>query len=140
MTTAAGEIATSSSENAWWMKAFAGICVLTLLVSIGRDLFYAPTREVEVWFGLEVTGMAAYLSAPLHWTIFAVGAWGFWRHRSWALPAGAAYLYYAALCHLVWSEASINGRGWPIGLLQAAALCALALALLRLQRYGRERL
>jgi hypothetical protein len=35
---------------------------------------------------------------------------------------GAAYVLYAAVSHLVWSEVSPNGRGWPIGLAQAVAL------------------
>ena len=121
-------------ETPGWMKALAALCALTVVVAVARDLFYEPTREIEVWFGFELTGIAAYLTAPIHWAIFAAGAYGFWYRRRWVLPAAAAYELYAAFCHLVWSEVSVNGRGWQIGLLQAIALSAVALALLRAHR------
>ena len=47
------------------------------------------------------------------------------------MPWAAGYLFYAALSHLVWSEASPHGRGWPIGLLQALGLSAVGVLLLR---------
>jgi hypothetical protein len=54
------------------------------------------------------------------------------------VPWAAAYLFYVALSHLVWSEASAAGRGWRIGALQAGALSALALLLLRAWRSARH--
>jgi hypothetical protein len=41
---------------------------------------------------------------------------------------------YVALSHLIWSEASPHGRGWPAGLAQAAAISLVAVLLLRLRR------
>jgi hypothetical protein len=113
------------------MTTGAVVCLVALVINVTRDLFFVEMRAVEVWLGFEVRGPLALLSAPLHWAIFGAGAWAFWTQRPWAVGAAAAYLFYAALSHLIWSEASPNGRGWPIGLLQAAAISTVALALLR---------
>ena len=116
------------------MTALALFCLLTIAVIAPRDLFLAKTRDVEVWLGFEVRGIWALLTAPLHWAIFAVGAWGFWRQRPWIVPAAAGYAFYVALSHLVWSEASPNGRGWRVGLVQAALLSIPGVLLWRAHR------
>lgn len=95
-------------------------CAATVVFLAARDLLVPEVGDVEVWLGFELHGRAALLTAPLHWAVFAVGAWGFWRTAPWIWPAAAAYLFYVALSHLIWSEASPHGRGWPSGLLQAA--------------------
>jgi hypothetical protein len=116
------------------MTALALFCVATVLFLVPRDLFFAETREVEVWLGFEIRGTAALLTAPLHWAIFALGAWGFWHCRPWVVPWAAAYVFYVALSHVIWSEASPNGNGWPIGLLQALAISIPGALLLRVRR------
>jgi hypothetical protein len=116
------------------MTALAVFCAATVLFLVPRDLFFSETRDAEVWLGFEVRGAAALLTAPLHWAIFALGAWGFWRSRPWILPGAAAYAFYVALSHLIWSEASPNGNGWPSGLLQALALSVPGILLLRAHR------
>ena len=113
------------------MTGLAVFCLLSVAFLVPRDLFFAETREVEVWFGFEVRGGAALLTAPIHWSIFLVGAWGFWHRRPWILPAAAGYAFYVAFSHLVWSELSPNGRGWPTGLAQALALSVPGILLLR---------
>ena len=120
-----------------WMTALALLCALTLVVSIVRDLFIPSTRWMEVWFGFEVTGWPALLTAPIHWAIFATGAYGFWNQRPWAAPCAAGYLFYAAFAHLVWSEASPHGRGIAIGLVQAIAISSIGLLILRQHRRTR---
>jgi len=115
----------------WWMTGLAAICLLALLINIPRDLFFPETRDVEVWLGLEVHGWLARLTAPVHWAIFAAGAWGFWRQRPWVVPAAAGYVFYVALSHLFWSELSPNGRGWLIGLAQAGAISLFGFLLFR---------
>ncbi len=102
----------------WWMTGLSVFCIATVAVLVPRDLFFAETRDVEVWLGLEVRGIAALLTAPLHWAIFAVGAWGFWNRRTWILTWAAGYIFYVALSHIIGSEVSLNGRGWPSGLVQ----------------------
>jgi hypothetical protein len=116
------------------MTALAGFCLLSALFLAYRDLTEPAVRDVEVWLGFEVRGRAALLSAPIHWAIFAAGAWAFWTQRPWILPAAAAYAFYVAVSHVIWSEASPNGRGLPIGLLQGALFSIPALGFLRLQR------
>ena len=113
---------TRSQQRPGWATLGGAFCVTALLWTVPRDLFLPEIRDVEVWFGFELRGTAALATAPLHWLIFAVGAWAFWTRQPWILPAAAAYVFYVALSHLVWSEASPNGRGWPVGLLQAIAI------------------
>jgi hypothetical protein len=116
------------------MRALALFCAFTVLFLVPRDLFFPETRDVEVWFGFELRGRAALYTAPLHWLVFALGAWGFWTRRPWILPAAAGYVFYVALSHLVWSEASPHGNGWPLGLAQALALSVPGVLLLRAHR------
>jgi hypothetical protein len=116
------------------MTALAGFCALTILFLVPRDLFFPETRDVEVWLGFELRGHAARLTAPLHWAIFAVFAWGFWRARPWIPSAAAGYVFYVALSHLIWSEASPHGHGWRMGLLQAGLISIPGLLLLRAGR------
>jgi len=111
--------------------ALAAFCAATVVFLAARDLLVPEVRDVEVWLGFELHGRAARLSAPLHWAIFAFGAWAFWRAKPWAFTAAAAYTFYVAASHLVWSEASPHGRGWPMGLLQAAAFALIGFWLLR---------
>lgn len=122
----------------WWMTGLALFCLATVAFLVSRDLFYPDAREVEVWLGFEVRGTAALLTAPLHWAIFGIGAWAFWRQRPWILPVAAAYAFYVALSHVVWSEASPNGRGWPAGLAQAVAFSIPGVLLLRAHRRTRR--
>jgi hypothetical protein len=113
------------------MRGLAAFCALTVLFLVPRDLFVPEVRDVEVWLGFEVHGLAARLTAPLHWALFAVGAWAFWTSRPWIVPCAAVYVFYVALSHLVWSEASPNGNGWPVGLAQALAISIPGVLLLR---------
>jgi len=110
-----------------WMTGMAALCALGTGWLIFRDLTLPEVRNVEVWLGFELHGRAALLTAPLHWAILATGAWAYFTQRRWIALATALYLHYVALSHLIWSEASDNGRGWPTGLLQAAAFSALAI-------------
>src|SRR5262245_42527348 len=117
-----------------WMTVLAVFCALTVPFLIYRDLFVPGPRDVEVWGGFELRGAAARWSAPFHWLIFAAGAWGFWRARPWIVPAAAGYAFYVAASHLVWSEASPNGRGWLAGIAQAAVLSLPGILILRAGR------
>jgi hypothetical protein len=116
------------------MTAMAVFCLATVAFLVPRDLFFAEPRDVEVWLGFELRGTSARLTAPLHWALFAFGAWAFWTRRPWIFPAAAGYAFYVAVSHLVWSETSPNGRGWMMGLLQAALLSIPGFLLLRAHR------
>ncbi len=116
------------------MGAAALFCAATVPFLIYRDLTIPEVRDVEVWFGLELHGRAAQISAPLHWAIFAFGAWAFWSARPWAAPAGALYAFYVALGHLIWNLTSPHGGGWLDGLWQAALFSLPGFGLWRLGR------
>jgi hypothetical protein len=122
-----------------WMSAMAALCALGGAFLVYRDFAIPEVREVEVWLGFELRGRAALLTAPLHWAILGAGAWAYWTQQRWIARATALYLHYVALSHLIWSEASPNGRGWAMGLLQAAFFSALALPFWRAQRAARPR-
>lgn len=113
-------------------RALAVFCAGTVLFLAARDLWLPEVRDVEVWCGFEVRGAAARLTAPLHWALFAAGAWAAWRAKPWIWSAAAAYALYVALSHLVWNLASPHGAGLAMGLLQAAGFAAVALGLWRL--------
>ena len=85
-----------------WMTGMALFCLATVAFLVPRDLWVAETRDVEVWLGFELHGRAALWTAPLHWLIFAIGAWGAWRARPWIGPAAIAYAAYVALSHVIW--------------------------------------
>lgn len=121
------------SPRPWWMTALALACGAALAINLVSDLFVPASRYVEVWFGFEVTGRLALVTAPLHWTLFGIGAWACWTRQPWAVPAVAGYLFYVAFSHLVWSEVSENGRGWPVGLAQAICIAGSGYLLLRMR-------
>jgi hypothetical protein len=129
----------TTAKRPHWMTAMAGLCALSAAFLIYRDLAIPAVRDVEVWLGFELRGRAALLTAPLHWAIPAAGAWAFWTRKRWIPLATALYLHYVALSHLIWSEASPNGRGWAMGLLQAAFFSALAIPFWRAHRAARAR-
>ena len=112
----------------------AAFCALTVVFLAARDLFVPEVRDVEVWFGVELHGAAALATAPLHWALFAFGAWAAWRAKPWLWQAAAAYAGYVAVSHFVWNVSSPAGHGIPAGLAQAAALSAVGLLLLALGR------
>lgn len=112
---------TRPPERPWWMTGLALFCALTVPFLVYRDFALDHVRDVEVWFGFEVRGAAALATAPLHYLIFAVGAWGFWTQQPWILPAAAAYESYVALSHLVWNQVSPNGYGLVSGIAQTIA-------------------
>ena len=116
-----------------WMTVAGVLFFATFAITLVSDLFVPGARNTEVWLGFEVKGPMALVTAPLHWAWFATAGWAFWTGRLGIVTWAAAYLFYAALSHLVWSELSPHGRGWPIGLVQATAISAVAYFLLCLR-------
>lgn len=129
----------SAAARPRWMTALAALCALGAVFLATRDLAIPEVRDVEVWLGFELRGRAALLSAPLHWAILGIGAWAYWTQQRWIPLATALYLHYVALSHLIWSEASPHGRGWKMGLLQAALFSALAIPFWRARPRARPR-
>lgn len=121
------------------MTALSAFCLASVVFLVWRDLFLPHTRDVEVWLGFEVRGTAALMTAPLHWAIFLVGAFGFWTRRHWILPCAAGYAFYVALSHLIWNATSPDGRGLLMGLVQLLGFSLPGLLLLYAHRRERCR-
>lgn len=128
----------AGKSRPWWVTALSLFCALTVVFLAYRDLFLPDVRDTEVWLGLEIHGFWARLTAPLHWAIFALGAWGFWTTRPWVWPWASAYVFYIAFSHLVWNLVSPAGGGWASGLGQAALFSIPAIALLEAARGRRD--
>jgi hypothetical protein len=120
----------AASRSAGLLAAF---CAATVFYLVARDLFVPDVRDVEVWFGFEVRGWLARATAPLHWAIFAVGAWAFATKRAWIWPTATLYAVYVAISHLIWNLTSVSGGGLRAGLVQLGVFLLPAFLLLRLR-------
>jgi len=115
----------------WWMNLIWFFCIYMTFIYLPFDLFIKPVAEdQEVWFGFMLTGWAAKLTAPLHWAIYAAGAYGFWKMRWWMWPWAAIYVAQIALSMGVWSLLDPRGGPW-IGVVSMALMAVPAVALWR---------
>jgi uncharacterized protein len=121
------------SRRPWWMNALMVFCGYMALFYMPWDIFVKPVaHDAEAWFGFLLRGWAAKVTEPLHWAIYAAGAYGFWRMRPWMWPWAALYAAEVALGMLVWNIAYVGGaRGWLGGGLSFAPLAAVAVVLWR---------
>lgn len=126
----------TGAARPWWATAIAGFCAGTVVFLVWRDLTIPEVRDTEVWFGLEVRGAWAIATAPIHWAIFAIGAWAYWTLRSWVWPWAAVYAATIAVGHLVWNLTSANGGGPFAGLWQLALFSVPVVALWRAKPPG----
>ena len=99
--------------------ALASFCAATVVFLVFRDLFIVHVRDTEVWFGFEVHGPAAWFTAPIHWSIFAFGAWGFWSQLPRIYTWASTYTFYIAASHAIWNITSPSGGGLFAGIWQA---------------------
>ena len=126
----------------WWMNALMIFCAYMAFVHIPWDFFVKPVgQDAEAWFGLLLHGWGAKLSEPLHWAIYAAGAYGFWRMRAWMWPWAAVYAAQVAFGMFVWNWLHYGGgRGFFLGLLVLLPLGAVTVALWNAQgQFGRKR-
>ena len=119
------------AQRPWWMNGLMFFCAYMAFVHIPWDFFVKPvTRDAEAWFGFLLHGWAAKLTEPLHWFIYAAGAYGFWRMKRWMWPWAAVYAAQVALGMLVWNIVYVGGlRGWFGGLAAFIPLAAIAVGL-----------
>ena len=120
-----------ASGRPHWMNAIFAFCLFMTFIYMPFDLFWKPVEgDQEVWFGLMVTGWWAKATAPLHWAIYAAGAYGFWKMRRWMHPWAALYVAQIAIGMLVWSL--LDERGSAItGVIPFALFAALSVAIWR---------
>jgi hypothetical protein len=122
------------ASRPWWIQGLFAFCVFMTFAYMPYDFFWkALTQPIEsaqeVWLGFLLTGWAAKATEPLHWAIYAAGAYGFWRLPAWIWPASALYVAQIAIGMLVWCVTDERGPGWTAGLVSAALAGALALFL-----------
>lgn len=129
-------------QRPWWMNVLMFFCAYMAIVHMPLDLFVKPVaQDQEAWFGFLLHGWAAKLTEPLHWAIYAAGAYGFWRMRAWMWPWAAVYAAQVTIGMFVWNVVYVGGfRGWISGLVVFVLLGGLTVALWRTrERFGRKR-
>lgn len=120
-----GELA----KRPWWMNLMFGFCLYMAIVYLPYDLFFKPVAtDAEVWFGLPLHGWWAKLTEPVHWFIYAAGAYGFWKMSAWMWPWAALYVAQVAIGMFVWS--AMRGS-WVIGVVAAVIFAVPTVALWR---------
>lgn len=124
----------SGQRRAVWNRALCLGCLAAVVFLIARDFALPHVRDVEVWFGFEVRGQWARWTAPLHWALFGLAAYGFGAGRRWVWRLAPGYLGYVALSHLIWNWTSPVGGGTAAALWQFGGFLAVGLALWRLDR------
>lgn len=116
----------------WWMNAMMLFCLYMACVYLPFDMFLKPvSTDREVWFGVALAGWWAKATEPLHWIIYALGAWGFWGMRRWMWPWAAVYCAQIAIGMLVWNLSDPRGRGIIGGVLTALVFMIPTVALWR---------
>ncbi len=115
----------------WWMNGLMVFCLFMAVVYMPWDMFVKPVAEdQEAWFGIIFTGWAAKATEPVHWAIYALGAYGFWRMRPWMWPWAAVYVAQVAFGMLLWPIVYIGGvAGFVLGVASVLPFGGLTLAL-----------
>jgi short-subunit dehydrogenase len=113
------------------MNALMLFSAYMAFVYVPWDLFAKPVaHDEEVWFGIRFTGWAAKATEPLHWAIYAAGAYGFHRMRPWMWPWASVYVGQIGVAMLVWNLVYVeSGSGWAFGIISGAAFAGLAAVL-----------
>jgi hypothetical protein len=112
---------TDWAKRSSWMSAMFYFCVYMTVIYMPFDFFLKPVAEDhEIWFGIALTGWWAKATEPLHWLIYGLGAYGFWKMKSWMWPWAAVYAAQVMIAMLVWNIVNPHGRGWLAGLVTAA--------------------
>ncbi len=114
------------------MNALGLFCLYMACVYLPFDMFFKPVaQDREVWFGIALSGWWAKATEPLHWIIYALGAWGFWGMRQWMWPWASLYTAQIAIGMLVWNIVDARGRGWVGGTVTALVFMVPVIALWR---------
>ncbi|MFL2527573.1 MAG: hypothetical protein ACJ0Q3_08845 [Candidatus Azotimanducaceae bacterium] len=112
------------SQRPWWMNLIFYFCIYMTVIYMPFDIFYKPVElDEEVWFGITLHGWYAKLTEPLHWIIYGLGAYGFWKMKSWMWPWASVYLLQVVIAMFFWNQLDSRGGGLVPGLISAAIFC-----------------
>ncbi len=115
----------------WWMNLTWYFCLYMTFIYMPYDLFIKPVAEdQEVWFGFMLVGWAAKATEPLHWAIYAAGAYGFWKMSRWMWPWAAVYLAQVVIAMGMFPVLNDMGSPW-MGLVAAVLFAVPMVALWR---------
>lgn len=116
-----------------WMNALMLFCFYMALVYVPWDFFVKPAaQDGEAWFGIVLHGGWAKLTEPVHWAIYAAGAYGFLRMRPWMHPWAAVYAAQVAIGMLLWPILYLGGvKGALFGVVAFVPMAWLTRALWR---------
>ena len=107
------------NSRPWWMSLIFYFCIYMTFIYMPFDLFLKPVVEdEEIWFGFTLTGWYAKATEPLHWLIYGLGAYGFWRMKKWMWPWASVYVAQIVIAMFVWNILKDNN-------LMAASISAL---------------
>jgi hypothetical protein len=116
----------------WWMSLMFYFCVYMTFVYMPFDIFVKPVGlDDEVWFGLTLHGWYAKMTEPLHWLIYGLGAYGFWKMKSWMWPWASIYLLQIVIAMFVWNQLDPRGAGVIAGLISAGLFSIPLVAMIR---------
>lgn len=134
----ATKLADTLSRRPWWMNLLFAFCLYMTFIYMPYDVLFKPVaQDQEVWFGIVLHGWAAKLTAPLHWAIYAAGAWGFWRMSAWMWPWAALYAAQVAIAMAVWNVIDPRGDGLLMAAVSGALFLVPTVALWRARaRFG----
>jgi hypothetical protein len=116
-----------------WMNALMLFSAYMAFVYVPWDFLAKPlAMDEEVWFGIRFHGVWAKLLEIPHGLVYAAGAYGFWRMRSWMWPWAAVYAAQVAIGMGVWGIVYRGGfTGLLSGAVSFAAFGAITVALWR---------
>ena len=116
----------------WWMNLLFYFCVYMTFLYMPFDMFIKPVHEdEEIWFGFTLHGWWAKATEPLHWLIYGLGAYGFWKMREWMWPWAAVYAAQVAIAMFVWNIVTPTGAGPVKGAIAGLVFCLPVIALWR---------
>lgn len=120
-------------ERAWWMNLLMLVSGFLAYVYVPWDFLFKPVAEDrEAWFGVLLEGRWAKLTEPIHFVVYAAGAYGFWRMRPWMWPWAALWVSQLAIGMFLWPVLYRGGLGgWALALVSGAFFGTIAYALFR---------
>ncbi|XOV81944.1 MAG: hypothetical protein ACFHXK_13865 [bacterium] len=128
----AGALAADWRRRPWWMNLIFYFCLYMTFIYMPFDIFYKPVvDDEEIWFGFTLTGWWAKATAPLHWLIYAAGAYGFWQMSRWMWPWAAVYAAQVVIAMIVWNLINPKGAGLLGACIAGTIFCLPMIALYR---------